>query len=62
MSVHDIVKKYSKIQISLRVDSVTDEYILSIPEQIVNEMNWYEDTKLSWKTDGEEVIITESDE
>jgi len=54
MSVHDLVKKYSKIQISLRVDSVTDEYVINIPEQIVNEMNWYEDTDIfiSLRDDG----------
>ena len=41
---------------------VTGEYRAIIPEWIINDMNWYEDTKLNWKTDGDEVIITESDE
>lgn len=47
---------------SIEVDTVTGEYHVIIPEWIINEMDWYEDTKLSWKTDGDEVIITESDE
>ena len=47
---------------SIEVDMVTGEYRAIIPEWIINDMDWYEDTKLSWKTDGDEVIITESDE
>ena len=47
---------------SIEIDTVTGEYRAIIPEWIINEMDWYEDTKLSWKTDGDEVIITESDE
>ena len=33
-----------------------------IPEWIINEMGWYEDTKLSWKIDDRNVIITEEEE
>ena len=47
---------------SIEVDVVTGEYRATIPEWIINDMDWYEDTKLNWKTDGDEVIITESDE
>ena len=47
---------------SIEVDMVTGEYRAIIPEWIINDMDWYEDTKLNWKTDGDEVIITESDE
>lgn len=47
---------------SIEVDTVTGEYHVVIPEWVINEMDWYEDTKLSFKTDGGEVIITESDE
>ncbi len=61
MSVHDIVKKYNKIQLTLRVDSVTDEYTLSIPEQIVNEMNWYEDTDIFISLQGDGVFLETDD-
>ena len=47
---------------SIEVDTVTGEYRAIIPEWIINEMDWYEDTSLSWKIDDSEVIITESDE
>ena len=47
---------------SIEVDTVTGEYRAIIPEWIINEMDWYEDTSLSWKVDDSEVIITESDE
>ena len=47
---------------SIEVDTVTGEYRAIIPEWIINEMDWYEDTSLSWKVDDGEVIITESDE
>ena len=47
---------------SIEVDSVTGEYRAIIPEWIINEMDWYEDTNLNWKIDDGEVIITESNE
>ena len=47
---------------SIDVATVTGEYRAIIPEWIINEMDWYEDTSLSWKIDDSEVIITESDE
>ena len=47
---------------SIQVDFSTGEYSAIIPEWIINEMGWYEDTKLSWKIDDDNVIITEEDE
>ena len=47
---------------SIEVDTVTGEYRAIIPEWIINEMDWYEDTNLNWKIDDGDVIITESDE
>ena len=41
---------------------VTGEYYTIIPEWIMNEMNWYEGTKIKFNIDTEEVIITESDD
>ena len=42
--------------------NISGEYCAIIPEWIINEMGWYEDTKLSWKIDDDNVIITEEDE
>ena len=47
------MKKFNKIKLTIRVDPVTDEYIIAVPESYVNELSWYEDT---------EVTITLSDD
>ena len=44
----------------IEVDTVTGEYLIRIPEWVINDQGWYEDTELSFKTDGDELIITES--
>ncbi len=43
----------------IEVDTVTGEYLIRLPEWVVNDQNWYEDTELTFKTDGDELIITE---
>jgi len=40
------VKKSDKFQTVIRVDNVTNEYIIAVPESYVNELNWYEDTEV----------------
>ena len=47
------MKKFDKFKTPIRVDPVTDEYIIAVPESYVNELSWYEDT---------EVTITLSDD
>ena len=47
---------------SIEISNISGEYCAIIPEWIINEMGWYEDTKLSWKIDDSNVIITEEDE
>lgn len=46
---------------AIEVDTVTGEYFVRIPEWIVNDQGWFEDTELGFKTDGKELIITEHD-
>ncbi len=41
------MKKSDKFQAVIRVDNVTNEYIIAVPESYVNELNWYEDTEVS---------------
>ena len=43
----------------IEVDTVTGEYYIRIPEWVVNDCNWFEDTEVNFKTDGEELIIKE---
>ena len=59
---HRMEKNYGGYITSIEVDTVTGEYRAIIPEWIINEMGWYEDTNLNWKIDDDDVNITESDE
>lgn len=43
----------------LQVDPVSGEYYIVIPEWIVNEFSWYEDSKIKLKVDGGELILSE---
>jgi len=44
----------------LQVDPVSGEYYVVIPECIVNEFAWYEDTEITLKVDGDELILSEN--
>lgn len=52
-------KNSGEIFTSIEVDTVTGEYYTIIPEAVVNEMGWFEETPLKWSMDGKEAIITE---
>lgn len=43
----------------LQVDSITGDYCIKIPEWIVNELSWYEDTEISISLEGSEIILAE---
>ena len=47
---------------TVETNMVTGEYYTVIPEWIMNEMNWYEGTKINFNIDTDEVIITEKDD
>ena len=44
---------------SVQVDPISGDYYLTIPEWIMNELSWYEDTQVDIKLDGNEIIISE---
>lgn len=46
---------------TIEVDPINGEYFITIPEQIMNELEWYEDTKIKISIDGDEIILTEAD-
>ena len=52
-------KNSGKIFESVQVDPISGGYYLIIPESIANELSWYEDTEISFKVEGDEVILTE---
>ena len=41
------MKKSDKFQAVIRVDNVTNEYIIAVPESYVNELDWSEDTEVN---------------
>ena len=47
---------------ALQVDPITGEYYLPIPEWIINELSWYEDTEISFNLEGNELILSERDD
>ena len=52
-------KNSDKIFTSIETNPITGEYYTVIPEQFVNEFDWYEETQIRWLIDGDEVIIKE---
>jgi len=54
------MKKNSGEEIQgVQVDPISGEYYLVIPEWIVNELSWYEDTQIKLTVEGDEVVLTE---
>jgi hypothetical protein len=44
---------------SVQVDPISGDYYVVIPETVANELSWYEDTEISFKVEGNDVILTE---
>ena len=53
MWFHLMQKNFSENFSSVEVDDYTHEYLVRIPEWIINEMNWYDGTELNIKLVGE---------
>jgi len=45
----------------VQVDPITGEYFITLPEWIVNELDWYEDTSIKFEVDGSDLILTENE-
>jgi hypothetical protein len=45
----------------IEIDPITGQYFIEIPEEIMNELEWYEDTRIKFTLDGSEVILSEVD-
>ena len=43
----------------VQVDPITGEYYITIPEWMMNELSWYEDTEVEFKLEGDEIVISE---
>ena len=46
---------------SIEIDPISGQYFINIPEQVMNELEWYEDTKIKFSIEAGEVILTEVD-
>ena len=55
-------KNSGKFFTKIEVETVTGEYYTVNPEQLMNEYGWYEEQKLQWVVDSDEIIITEPEE
>ena len=56
-------KNFDQIYSTVEIDPVTDRYHITIPEEIINEFDWYEDLVLKWNIDGSgDIIITENND
>ena len=44
---------------SVQIDPITGEYYIIIPEWIMSELSWYEDTEVGFTLDGDEVVLKE---
>ncbi len=55
-------KKSGEEKRSVQVDPITGEYYVTIPEWMMNELSWYEDTEVLFNLDGSEIILSEVSE
>lgn len=43
----------------VEVDAISGEYYVTIPEWVINELSWYEDTEIEFNLEGDEIILKE---
>ena len=56
-------KNFENIFSTVEIDPVTDRYHITIPEEIINEFDWYEDLVLKWNIDNSgDIILTEEED
>ena len=54
-------KNFDEIFSTIEIDTVTGRYFTTIPEEIINELDLYEDTELKWRIDAKTIIIEENE-
>lgn len=54
------MKKNSENIQRIQEDPITGEYYVIIPEWIMNELSWYEDTEIKFTVESDEVVISEN--
>ena len=61
MKFINMKKNFEEIFSTIEIDQATDRYHVTVPEEIMNEFGWYEDTELQWVVDGDEIMIQEKE-
>ena len=51
-------KNFDEIYSTVEIDPVTDRYHMTIPEAVVNELDWYEDIVLKWNLEVDGIYLT----
>lgn len=47
---------------TVQIDPITGEYYITIPEWMMNDLSWYEDTEVNIECIGNEIVISEHSE
>ena len=55
-------KNFSENFSTIEVDEVTGEYMILLPEGLINELGWYEETALEVRVDGNDLVIEKAEE
>jgi len=55
------MKKNSDNVRPIQIDPITGEYFLTIPEWMINDLSWYEDTEIRLSLDGDDIVLQEKD-
>ncbi len=53
------MKRDKQFIVELSEDVATGSLVATVPEEILNEMSWYEGTELEWVVEGQELILRE---
>jgi len=61
MKFINMKKNFEEIFSTIEIDQATDRYHITVPEEVMNEFGWYEDTELQWVVDGDELMIQEKE-
>jgi hypothetical protein len=46
---------------TVQVDPISGDYFIILPEEIINEFTWYEDTEIELHVEGNEIILREKE-
>ena len=55
-------KNLDEIFSTIEIDPVTDRYHITVPEEIINELDWYEEMVLKWNIENDDVFLTVEDD